>query len=125
MVIHYYILHVVVVEKVVPQVSIGLEAIMEDKENIRVDLSHGLADLSVVVLKYIVVRAPPWFVNGLQCVHGWMLTIHVHESNAVIDSPLYVVVVDVVIRGTVPVAHPVCGIDRPVLEVSLVNPFNV
>jgi len=125
MVIHYYILHVVVVEKVVPQVSIGLEAIMEDKENIRVDLSHGLADLSVVVLKYIVVRAPPWFVNGLQCVHGWMLTIHVHESNAVIDSPLDVVVVDVVIRGTVPVAHPVCGIDRPVLEVSFVNPFNV
>lgn len=125
MVIHYYILHVVVVEKVVPQVSIGLKAIMEDKENIRVDLSHGLADLSVVVLKYIVVRAPPWFVNGLQCVHGWMLTIHVHESNAVIDSPLDVVVVDVVIRGTVPVAHPVCGIDRPVLEVSFVNPFNV
>ena len=98
---------------------------MENKEHIRVDLSHGVADLSVVVLKHIVVRVPPWLVDRLQRYHGWVMSPFVHEGNAVVDSPFDVVVVDVVVGGTVPVAHPVSGLDGPVLKVSLVNPFKI
>jgi len=125
MVIHHYVFHVVVGEKVIPHRGLGVEAIMENKEHIRVDLSHGVADLSVVVLKHVVVRIPPWFVDRLQGVHSGVMSPHVHKGYAVVDSPFDIVVVDVVVGRAVPVAHPITGLYGPVFEVGLVNPFKV
>ena len=61
--IHNNILHVIIIEQVIPIDECEVEGIMENKFESRLLLTHHVSHISVESLQSVKVRVPPRFVN--------------------------------------------------------------
>lgn len=95
--IHDNILHIIVVEEVVPDIGIKVERIVEDENKVLVVCSYDVSNISVELFKNVKVRAPPWLVNWFESIERRMTTKLLKKALDSINSPVDVVVVDVVV----------------------------
>jgi len=125
--INHNVFHVVVGKEVVPAGSVGPEGVMEHKFYIRVSFVDFDTSLAVEILERGHIRVFPGLVKWLNGIKSWVVTPTGHDFADHVDAPLNVVVVNFIVSSKlrVVVAHPVAGLDRPVLEVSLVDPLKI
>jgi len=95
--VHNNILHIIIFEEIVPDISIEVEGVVEDEEEVWVRMSHHGSHSFVEFLESWEVRAPPWLVDWLKSIEGWMITPLLEESPDGINGPVHVVVVNEVV----------------------------
>ena len=79
---------------------------MEDEEYIRIDRTYYLSAASVEIFQNLVVRSPPWLIDGLKCINSGMVTPLIHQIADVINAPIDVVIIDPVIFLSIVMTHP-------------------
>jgi adenine deaminase len=119
------VVSIVVSEEIIPYSCIWDEGIVEDKFNLWIEFTDHRSNASVEIFKRWDVSVPPGFIDGFQSIDSWMVTPSGHETANVLDCPVDVVLVDPVILGSVPVAHPGSVLNAPVLEVILISPDKI
>jgi len=95
--VHDNIFHIVVGEEVVPGLGIGVERVVEDKEDVRVHLADLITSFTVEVLENIKVGGPPGLVDRLKSVESGVVSPLSHKGSDVVESPLDVAIVDVIV----------------------------
>lgn len=121
--VHNNVGDIVVLEQGVPGWR-EVEGVVENKDGVWVRAVDDLLSRSIEVHQGVSWGVPPWLVNWLKSVHGWVGSPPVHQLLDVVEGPVDMVLVDVVIRPgrLVPVTDPVGREVFPVLEIVLVNP---
>jgi hypothetical protein len=125
-----HIFHIVISKKIIPQVCVKLECIVERKDDAGIHRVDNVPCFSVEVLQYPHVRIPPGLVYWLKGIHSWMLTVLFHKFLDVVECPVHtmlIICVDVVvlIGREVERSHPVSCFNWPVAEVIFIGPFKV
>mmetsp|Transcript_44632 Transcript_44632/g.60496 ORF Transcript_44632/g.60496 Transcript_44632/m.60496 type:complete len:224 (-) Transcript_44632:103-774(-) len=120
--IHNDILMVIVIEHGVPALT-EVESILEHKLQSRLLLSHQVAYAAVEVHKSVSGSVAPWFVNRFNSINSRVITPLFQESINGIQSPVNVILVNIVVRLSilVPITDPVSTLVTPVVE-SVLSP---
>ena len=126
--VHDDVLHIIVLEQIVPHVGIEMESVVEDELDTGLLLLDHCSHVSIEFLEDIQVGAPPWLVDWLDGIESGMVTPLGQEALNGIFSEIDVLLVDAeqtaaIIRvdGSEPLAPSV----RPVIEVVLVGPGRI
>ena len=91
--VHNNVLHVIVIEKIVPGACVRVESVMEDELEARLLISHHVSHIFVELLKHIEIRAPPWFVDWLDSIDGWVIAPFVEKTLDGVFGPVNVFLV--------------------------------
>ena len=126
--VHDDVLHIIVLEQIVPHVGIEMESVVEDELDTGLLLLDHRSHVSIEILEDIQVRAPPWLVDWLDGVESGMVAPLGQEALNGIFSEIDVLLVDaeqaaaiIWVDGSEPLAPSV----RPVIEVVLVGPGRI
>lgn len=92
--VHDDVLVVIVSKEVVPNVWIEVESVVEDELQAGLVLMDHGSHISVEGLQHVEVRAPPWFVDGLDGVESLVFAPGVEESLDGVLGKVNVVLVD-------------------------------
>lgn len=121
--VHDDVSDVVVFEKAVPGWR-EVEGVVEDEFGVWVRVVNDFLGSSVEIAQGISWGVPPWLIDWLKSIHGWVSSPLVHQFLNVVKSPVDMVLVNVVVRPRllVPVTNPVGRKVFPMLEIVLINP---
>jgi len=122
--IHDNVVQIIIGKHIVPAVA-EVEGVLEDEVELRVGFSDEVSGVSVELHKGITRSVFPRLIDGFKSIDSWVMTPSLKKLANIVESPINVVLVDVVIAPcvSVEVTNPVGGLHFPVSEVVVINPL--
>ena len=123
--VYHDVMDIIVSKEVVPVLRVLPEGVVEDKLEMRSLCSHKITYVAIEDLQGPLVRLIPWLVHGLNSIEGGMCAPFVNKATDCVLGPEERVEVDVVVALAIPRSHPLSGLDRPMCEMILIDPFQM